>query len=346
MDAGITELLAYYWDDSDYTIESVPFGMTNLTKIIRIREETYVARIYDPQTKDVQRLQFEIELTSFLHQQSLTFAVPDFIPTKAGNYYVKLSNPHRLGAIVRYIQGETPNLARAEHVEEMGRTSGRLSAALRLFKPTTALPKLMFHHLDTLHPLSNAEILKRFLADPPFAMNVEGAPLILSLLEELETYKDELNALPQHIVHHDLLIFNLLIDPDDRMSGVLDFDFASTDLRVMELAICLNHQLQYDDSSLQAVQTFTEHYTRHTTITSAEIAYLPLLMRVYYAALLTLYVGQHEAGKDVKVPFHFLQEQLILRSMWLKDHEIEFIKILNSYCTTELTFTENDTYQL
>ncbi|XEC94324.1 phosphotransferase enzyme family protein [Paenibacillus tarimensis] len=329
MERMIRELLSYYFDEKQYVVEPVPFGLTNLTKIIRINDHRFVARVYNPQTKDVAQLKFEIELISYLQQCGLSFEVPEFIPAKDGRNFVEISG--KLGAVVHYIEGEMPDPTRIGHVEEMGRTAGQLSAALSLFKPQEGEAQgLVFHHLDSLHQLSGRQAVLKFIDSPSFALEPEGIKIVRELLEEIENCKGELDALPQQIVHHDLLIFNLLIGSNDQMNGVLDFDFASWDLRALELAVCLNHLLQFGDDSLEHVQSFVDQYFRYMTLNEDEIEKLPLLMRMYYVSLLTIYIGQHAEGKDIQSPFLFILDQLYRRTIWLERDSERLIRVVSA----------------
>ncbi|MEK3885647.1 phosphotransferase [Paenibacillus sp. PL2-23] len=64
-----------------------------------------------------------------------------------------------------------------------------------------------------------------------------------------------LEKLPKQLVHHDLLVFNLLAH-ENKIKGVLDFDFISLDVSFMEFAICLNHVLQMSNGSLEMAEAY------------------------------------------------------------------------------------------
>ena len=57
-------------------------------------------------------------------------------------------------------------------------------------------------------------------------------------MARVETYK---GSLPMQLIHGDLHYDNVLVaETQDRVSGVLDFEFAAYDWRAMELAVCLS----------------------------------------------------------------------------------------------------------
>ena len=114
-------------------------------------------------------------------------------------------------------------------------------------------------------------------------------------------------SLPKQTIHHDLLIFNLLMDREGgKMNGVLDFDFASDDIRALELAIAINHLLQQSDHSWLHIDLFLAEYANYMAIMSEqEIRCIPVLMRMYYVSLLSIYIGQYDrAGYHSLFPLY------------------------------------------
>ncbi|WP_143069347.1 phosphotransferase [Paenibacillus sp. OV219] len=190
----------------------------------------------------------------------------------------------------------------------MGKAVGELSVAFATLsdKGTTETAPLSFCELDTLHPLSGTAALVDFIQNPPFEIKREGVARVRQLLNELKERHTELERLPRQIVHHDLLIFNLLTRSDGTMSGVLDFDFASRDIRAIELAVCLNHLLQFHPGLLEPVRIFMKVFSAEMRLNADEMKQLPFLMNIYYVALLTIYVGQHASGKDVQHAFTYI----------------------------------------
>ena len=82
----------------------------------------------------------------------------------------------------------------------------------------------------------------------------------------------------------------------------------------LELAICLNHLLHFDDRSLTRLESFIDEYAQHMTLSEHEILSFSLIMRLYYVSLLCIYIGQHRAGKDIATYFQIILEQLVHRS--------------------------------
>ncbi|GIO96147.1 hypothetical protein J14TS5_12330 [Paenibacillus lautus] len=329
------ELLQHYFHGPVHSIETVPFGMTNDSRIVVMSQGKYVARIYNRHTKNEERLRFEVELTAYLERCSLSFDVPGFVASKDDAKYVVLSEDS-LGSLTRFIEGEIPKLSRTSDVISYGRTVGEISYALQQFEPDSVdavCPAIAFHDFYNLHSLSNQTKINEFLTCPPFQIDAEQIAVLQGYYESGFNHAAELNVLPKQIVHHDILVFNLLIDPQSReMSGVLDFDFAAKDIRIWELSICLNHLLQHEDQTLTKVELFLDEYRKYMRLTRAEIQWIPYIMQLYYVSLLSIYIGQHLAGRNIASYFHLMLKQLRIRREWMERNQHKFVELLYSRC--------------
>lgn len=326
----LIELLSHYFDEPIEDITEVPYGLTNYSQIVTVDEKKYVARIYDVHSKNLKRLIYEIELTTFLEQNKLSFRVPEFKQARNGEKYIVLSNG-QLGSVVHFIEGEAPDLIRLSDVEQYGVTVGALSAALQGFNSDMIVQDIHFHRIYNLHPLANEQAVNEFLAHPPFEIVNATREVIFSTMLALQDRQFQIDSLPKQIIHHDLLIFNMLIDKNSRrMNGVLDFDFASQDVRALELAICINHMLQYEEDLQVKLKLFIDEYAQYISLTREEIKWIPFLMRLYYVSLLCIYIGQHNSGKKIQGYFDFISLQLVNRTRWLERNEQELLALLES----------------
>lgn len=331
MEDKIQELLSYYFKDhSQFKMEPVPFGLTNLTRVIEVNDVKYIARIYNRHTKSIESLELEARITSYLNHANLSFQVPAFISTNAGEEYVQLPDG-TLGAIVAYIEGSAPPLTEESHASEFGRVVGEISLVLS----TVATEKLAykgqaFSNIYRLHPLADQDAVLTFLAQPPFPIHDRDRAFYSEMAASIQAAEPLLNELPWQLVHHDLLIFNLLAR-DHHICGVLDFDFIAMDARCMELAISLNHVLQQTDGSWRMLEAFVKSYSVFCKSSSQEIAQLRYMTRVYHIALLHIYIGQHYAGVDIRANFSYILNQFRDRDSWLNEHEKPLKTMLESY---------------
>ncbi|WP_165861303.1 phosphotransferase enzyme family protein [Paenibacillus paeoniae] len=331
MEDKIRELLSYYFKDySHCKVEPVPFGLTNLTQLIEVNDVKYIARIYNRYTKNKESLELEARVTSYLNHANLSFQVPAFLSTNKGDEYVQLPDG-TLGAMVSFIEGSVPPLSEERHAAEFGRVVGEISAVLS----TVATEKLAykgqpFSRFYSLHPLADWDRIQSFFEQPPFPIDDADLAFYTEMVVSVQSSPSILNELPSQLVHHDLLIFNLLAK-DHSICGVLDFDFIAMDVRCMELAICLNHVLQESDGSWRLLEAFVKSYSIFCRSSSQEIAQLRYMTRIYHIAVLHIYIGQHYAGSNVEPNFTYMMRQFRDRDRWLGENDQSFKTLLETY---------------
>lgn len=328
LDNAMKDLIQSYFTSVLELIEDVPFGLTNTSKIITVNHKKYVARIYNNYTKNESGLKFEIELTAFLEAQQLSFKVPFFVTSLNGSKYVRLSNG-KFGSVVEFIEGTTPDVKRINDVEEYGRVVGELSAAFNRYDKPLVEKGIEFIKLDSLHPLCTEQPIKNFTDNPPFELDLEQHNLLKTMIPDVYENYNKMDRLPKQLVHHDLIVYNLLYSEEyKRMTGILDFDFAALDVRALELAICINHLLQFEDEHLTLLNVFLKEYAKSVVLTEEEINWIPFLMKMYYVSVLCIYIGQYYSGREVGEYFRFMLNQLFIRTKWLERNEEQLIESL------------------
>lgn len=330
MRTSIDELVHYYFNDPSYEIESVPFGLTNLTKIVKINNNKYVARVYNRHTKSIQSIELESKITSFLNNKNLSFQVPIFLPTLSGDEYIQLSDG-ALGAIVSFLEGDVPELSEEQQAEEFGRVVGEISSALGDYpKELLEYKGKSFTHIYDLHPLAHQSAITAFIEQMPFHIPEEHRNFYQKIVSSIENYIPLLEELPSQLVHHDLLIFNLLCQ-DNKVCGVLDFDFVSLDISFIEFAICLNHILHISNGSLEMTEAFIKGYANFRKGSLQEFKYLNILTQIYHIAVLHIYIGQHYSGINIEQNFNYILNQFHTRMNWLNEHDTSIQNLLEAY---------------
>jgi len=330
MQSSIDELIHYYFDHPSYEIESVPFGLTNLTKIVNINGHKYVLRIYDRHTKSVPGIELESKITSFLSSGGLTFKVPVFLRTLSGDEYIRLSDG-TLGAIVSFLEGNVPEISEIQQAAEFGQVVGEISSALARYE-TSLLDYhgKSFSDIYNLHPHSHRINVTSFIEEPPFYISESHLNFYKNMVKSVEETTHQLHHLPKQLVHHDLLIFNLL-SQDDNICGVLDFDFTAVDASFMEFVISLNHVLQMSNGSLDMAEAYMKSYALFRKATIQEINQLQLMTQIYHIAVLHFYIGQHYSGKQIENNFNYILVQFQTRNSWLNEHGSNLQKLIESY---------------
>lgn len=331
MQDKVEGLIHYYFKDApNYSAESVPFGLTNVTKIIKINERKYVIRIYNRFTKSIPSIELESKITSYLNHHNLSFQVPVFIRTRSGDDYVRFSDGI-LGAMVSFLEGHAPDLSAVHQAAEFGRIVGEISSALGEYEDgSLTYSGIPFSNIYGIHPLADIPAVKSFIEAPPFHIPAADIAFYREMVLSIEKSMDLLEKLPKQFVHHDLLVFNLL-EQDSKISGVLDFDFISHDVSFMEFAICLNHVLQMSGGSLEMVEAFMKGYAEYRKGSSQEFTHLQLLTQIYHIAVLHIYIGQHCSGVNVEQNFNYILNQFKTRNEWLSEYGSPLRRLLESY---------------
>jgi homoserine kinase type II len=330
MQDQLDELVRNYFEEAAYEMDSVPFGLTNLTKIVKINGRKYVLRIYNRHTKQVEGTKLESKITSFLAKKELAFQVPEFVPTLSGHDFVRLSDGS-LGAVVIFLEGTNHELTSEQDAAEFGRVVGEMSQALQQFEISQLDDHgLSFSEIYKLHPLADHNAVTAFMENPPFLIPKESVDFYSDRVISMDKNVSSLSRLPVQLVHHDLLIFNLL-SQNNQISGVLDFDFLSVDTSFMEFAICLNHILQMTNGSMGMTEAFVKSYSSYRKHSLQEMEQLRNLTQMYHLAVLHIYIGQHYAGIDIEQNFNYMLNQFIRRDKWLNEHSQTIEQMLMTY---------------
>ncbi len=173
----------------------------------------------------------------------------------------------RPAAITTFLPGAWPRVIDLTHCEAVGQALGALHLAGRDYAPTRP---------NALGPASWPALFERSRTradeiQPGLAQELQaGLAHILTLWP---------NALAEsgHI-HADLFPDNVFF-MDNRLSGLIDFYFASTDLLAYDLAICLNAWCFEDDQrfSQEKASALLTAYRRIRPLSETECSMMPVL---------------------------------------------------------------------
>ncbi|RXZ78821.1 hypothetical protein EBB07_25275 [Paenibacillaceae bacterium] len=327
--ANMDELVQHYFDNPDYVLDSVPFGLTNFTRILTVNDEKLVLRIYNPHTKHHAGIELESAVISFFAKQPCSFHVPLFRPTLEGRDYVELSDGS-LGAIVSFLEGHVPELSDIKAARQFGQVVGEFSSVIGHYDPKSLTNRgTSFADYYQLHPLADRQAVHTFIEHPPIAVPAALLQFYKDMVSEAESSLFRIKTLPTQLVHHDLLIFNLLAE-GGKITGVLDFDFISMDIAFMEFAISFNHVLQESNGSLEMAEAFVAGYSSIRNHAPDETAMLPLLTQIYHLAVLHIYIGQYYAGAKIEQHFNYFLHQFANRMSWLNDHKSDTQSLLGT----------------
>jgi thiamine kinase-like enzyme len=110
------------------------------------------------------------------------------------------------------------------------------------FKHKRVTRSFFFFFVQDVHTHINPEAYKQETEKPEMDFIRDAITTLTTAFHDcmarVETYQ---GTLPMQLIHGDLHYDNVLVaETQDRVSGVLDFEFAAYDWRAMELAVCLS----------------------------------------------------------------------------------------------------------
>lgn len=250
----IGELLSY---------KGIAEGVENSNFLLHATSAAYILTLYE---KRVNRddLPFFLGLMQHLSDKGIRCPLP--VKRSDGEIIGELAG--RPAAIVTFLEGMWMRRPTVEHCREVGASL----AAMHLAGQDFALRRKNGLTVDGWRPLwekarDRADEVERGLAD-----EVEAD------LADFEANWP--SSLPVGVIHADLFPDNVFF-LGKRLSGLIDFYFACTDLLAYDVAVCLNAWCFEKDNSFNLTKgmALLGGYTAVRPLSSEEAAALPMLAR-------------------------------------------------------------------
>jgi Ser/Thr protein kinase RdoA (MazF antagonist) len=192
-----------------------------------------------------------------------------------------------------YIEGQPYDHGRTAHLEEAAVTLGRYHVHAQGFADRA---------MRARGKLYSPTILRTNLTDLAEAWRLDRDPESVQVVRRLEAHADELaagfaqhGALPHLVIHGDYYAGNLLFD-DDRIVGVVDYDKARWQPRVVELAEVLiyfasprpghlKHLVYPGTLQWEPFTRFLHYYARVVALEEREARALPDFIRCIWLSI-------------------------------------------------------------
>lgn len=327
---GIDAILNPWSIEQPYTIEQVDGGTNNLSRIVYLRDDNFFLRIYQ-NSADLGRVRHEHAILRSLQHAGLSFAVPNPRLTRVGESFVQLpESAPTYAALFPIIPGEPPRRGDAAIAEICGEALGELDHALARLGPVAdSLPKGLepYGDLDHIHPLvpNPRAIIDRL----PIAE--ESRQHVLRLVENVQSVVPVLYAtLPRQLIHGDYGRNNTLVH-GNQVTGILDFEFSTVDLRAIDLTAGIfsfcGHALG-TGSEWPILERLVTGYLRQCPLTSAEVDVMPMLLRLHQIASVIHRVGRFRQGLASVEEVSERIDRAIQLDQWLDQHTTRIQQLL------------------
>jgi homoserine kinase type II len=293
--AGPTALLAHWGLPAPDSVRRPGLGTNNSLAVVEVAGRSYVLRGY--QNAAVARVAAEHRFLAALAPAGLPFAVPRPIPTPDGRTCVP--TPNGPVALFHFLPGRPPRRC-AEALVVTGRMLGDLDQALAAL-PDAVSPYDWRHPLSEVHPaVPDLEELATALARAlPVGTGADPGWLPAAAERADAAYTRLWETLPVQIIHGDFALSNTLVHLDGSPSAVLDFEVAGLGLRATDLvvAVSLCTDGWWTPGGGAAADLFCRAYAERVTLTSAEWAAFPDLLRIRALESLVWRCGRWRLGQ-------------------------------------------------
>ena len=276
----------------------------------------YVLHIYRNHA-DATRLDAEYQILFALQHARLPFVIPAPIAAVDGQFYTHLSDAEhgrQIAALFPWASGDHP---------QRQDTAAAFAAAVALGQLDIALATLTSTGSQLLAPLGDFARRHPSLDDPGETLTtlISDSVAIDRIVGVFRRLSDELPALyatlPCQIVHSDYDPSNILMEATT-VTAVLDFEFCTYDLRVLDLVVALSWwpvELLGSGQEWPLINALGMGYASKIQLTDGEVAALPTLLRMRSIGSLLHRMERYRLGLDSA---HFLKRR-IAQTLWRED---------------------------
>jgi homoserine kinase type II len=260
-DDALAAFLTQYDIGTMVAFRGVAEGVENSNYSLRTTGGDFFLTLYEKRV-DPNDLPWFIGLMEHLAQHGLVCPQP--VRGRDGSALRRLCGKH--AAITTFLPGVWPRRVRQEHCGPVGATLAQLHRAGADYPPNRA---------NALGPASWTPLLERCRTQADEVQSGLAAELDQALAAILPAWPA---SLPTGHIHADMFPDNVFF-LDQRLSGVIDFYFAATDLLAYDIAVCLNAWCFESDFSFNVTKgrALLAAYHAVRPLSDQEQAALPVL---------------------------------------------------------------------
>ncbi|HEY2446743.1 MAG TPA: homoserine kinase [Rhizomicrobium sp.] len=265
-DVGFDDLkvvLADYDVGIPQSFKGIAEGIENSNFLLQTERGKYILTLYEKRV-DSADLPFFLGLLEYLSGRGIACPLP--VRSRDGRQSIRVKG--RRAALLTFLDGLSLDQPRVEHCAAAGAALADLHNAARGFP----VARKNNFSLEGWQRIADAIIARADRVQDGLAVLIE------TTLASLDA--DWPMDLPIGIIHADLFPDNVLF-LRDRVSGLIDFYFACTDLLAYDVAVMLNAWC-FDPGACfnrARAQSLIAAYEKTRTLTQREISALPVLAR-------------------------------------------------------------------
>ncbi len=324
-------LLQQFLPGCKFTVSPHKGGMNNTTFFVCIGAHRYMLRIYETH-RDFNKVNYEHHILSQLAKLELPFGIPSPV-AGIGGETVKWTLEGKPAALFHYLEGGNPDLQAYDQLKSYGLAVGGLTKALENMCTSLKPVYSPYYELENTHPMCSVSQVIDFCRKPPEEFE-EYKQELTELADQLSMFiesREALKKLPHQLIHGDLNGSNILEDEDGNITALLDFEFVTRDLRVMELSVCLSEIINMKQSSLwQLLEAFLEGYGRFVRLSEGEVRAIPLLIMLRRLDVFIHFLGRYMDGVDGAEVVSDQIKNAAQQARWLSANGLRLRTCINS----------------
>jgi homoserine kinase type II len=328
MKIDLNGVLSYYDLGEPLNTEPAERGYVNATWKIDTSSGRYFLKRYHPSLCDAPTIRTQHTLVEHLRRSG--FPAPTVLPTVTADTLLVLHDEYY--EMQEYIEGDFYDHQRPAHLGQAAQVLGRYHTLTASFQ-TVAL-----RQGELYGPVFLRKNLGRLIAAWGLAYNPFFASIIrqmASQVDDLETCFTAHGALPHLVIHGDYYADNLLFR-DDRIVGVVDYDKARWQPRVVELAEALvyftsprpgilKHLVYPGPLEWEPFERFVRDYASKVKLHENETHALPDYIRCIWMQVSLQRLSEHSSRPTEAA--EALQETLALAE-WAAENAEQMVQVV------------------
>lgn len=328
---SVKQVISDHWSFlAEATFEPTAQGSSQAIYFVDIPDNRFVLKLYAATTETAQ-IQYEHSLLTFLQSADLPFAIPVPICTASGKTFITVeANGLSLkAALLPRLVGQTMNRRNLDQIQAAGFALAKLHHQLAKFDPQDQLARLPFWgalsqiHLHVSDPLAVPQIL---------SLGLEEQRHFSQLLDEVIESAPHLYAtLPIQTIHADYITPNILVDRD-QVVGILDFEFATRDLRLFDYFSSLDQFASFpwkEPRFEEIVRAFSMGYQACSSLTVAEMEAAISVWRLQRASSLVYWTGWLIEGKGSRQKMVDAVMETLKFEVWIESNQKKLLDALS-----------------